>query len=204
MKTYKFRSCSNFEHLTDIIINRRFYCARSRSLNDPMEGMGIPYFHDPNAKYKYDEFKKTKDRCRICSFSRTMRHPLLWAHYAEGFTGVAIEVTFTEPVDLLYKITYLKDFPILPIVLGELPPDPIDYLTTKLNYWKHEREYRIILKGNRKYYWLPKSATMKVLTGIHIARESYELILQLCKIMNIPVEKTELDYKRKAVRILAD
>ncbi|MBN1806683.1 MAG: DUF2971 domain-containing protein [Sedimentisphaerales bacterium] len=201
MKVYKFRSCNKFDYLLDTIMNRRVYCSSFRLLNDPMEGMCIPYLHGPNAKLKYIEFKKQRDKCRICSFSGTYRHPLLWAHYAEGFAGIAIEIDFPYDIEALHKITYLKDFPILPVTDDELPPDPITYLTTKLNYWKHEQEYRIIIQGKNKYFMLPESTHFRILTGINIVSQSYNLICQVCDKLDIPVCKTELNYKRKSVNI---
>lgn len=35
---YKYRSLSDFERFLDIIVNKRFYGAVNKELNDPMEG----------------------------------------------------------------------------------------------------------------------------------------------------------------------
>lgn len=88
---YKFRSLNNFEFVADIVLNQRFYAAQFFDLNDPMEGL---FSYTPRDKREYvDEIVKQKRKLRICSFSRTFEHILMWAHYADGFKGICFEAT---------------------------------------------------------------------------------------------------------------
>ena len=90
MKLYKYKSLHNFGHVAEIICENRFYAAQYYELNDPMEGL---FYYEEGTKKEYiDEIKEGKKRLRICSFSKDPRNPLLWAHYANGFKGICIEV----------------------------------------------------------------------------------------------------------------
>jgi len=94
MRAYKFRSLQNFEHVADIFCNERFYAAQFFDLNDPMEGI----FHaKPDTKKEYlEKIREGKRKLRICSFARDFHNLLLWAHYADGFKGICIEVELNE------------------------------------------------------------------------------------------------------------
>lgn len=90
VKLYKYRSLEPFEFVADIICNNRFHAALFRELNDPMEGLFeagslVEHYHLP-------QLEAAREKTRICSFSGTWRHPVLWAYYADGFKGVCIEV----------------------------------------------------------------------------------------------------------------
>lgn len=86
MKLYKFRPLANqtdFDRAKAILETGCFWCSKFFDLNDPMEGVykGIKnYFAE-------------KDRYKICSFSgkKAFRDPVMWAYYANGFKGMAIE-----------------------------------------------------------------------------------------------------------------
>src|SRR6266850_5548679 len=89
MLAYKFRSSDQFDRIIDIVRNKHLYCADWSVLNDLREGF-FQYSLDysPLAQLLINAKKKY----RVCALSKTFRKRLLWAHYAKGFDGVAIEV----------------------------------------------------------------------------------------------------------------
>lgn len=90
---YKYRPLEPFEYLADIICNRRFYAALFTELNDPMEGL----FHTSGVDLDYlQQIRDAKGRTRICSFSETYKCPVLWAHYADIFKGLCIEIEISQ------------------------------------------------------------------------------------------------------------
>ena len=102
MKVYKYRSLNNFEFVADILCKQRFYASSFFDLNDPMEGL---FEYKPGTKQKYiDSIVMGKQKLRICSFSRDPENLLLWAHYADGFKGVCIELDIKKPRDNSFKI----------------------------------------------------------------------------------------------------
>jgi Protein of unknown function (DUF2971). len=90
---YKFRSANKNQFLEDIFINQRLFASERKLLNDPMEGVYIV----SDKKSRNPEFvnftkaiKNVKDKYRICSFTKNKNLILLWSHYADSYTGIAI------------------------------------------------------------------------------------------------------------------
>ncbi len=143
LKLYKFRAlgdCEAFCRVQRIIEMGAFWCSRFWDLNDPMEGV----FTVDSDKAGLIEriFNQKSDRV-ICSFSgpKAFKNPAMWGYYANGFRGVAIEVEVHQ--DCVKKVRYEKN------VSQVAPMGEIDaILTTKLNQWKHEDEYRFLGEGN--------------------------------------------------------
>jgi hypothetical protein len=86
MKLYKYRALEPFEYIADIICRKRFHAALFHDLNDPMEGL-----FDSGPQLGQEDLRlvrQAKGSVRICSFSRTSKCPVLWAHYADSFRGI--------------------------------------------------------------------------------------------------------------------
>lgn len=146
MPQFKFRSEEQFRYALDIILNRRLYCADWREMNDIMEGGAVP---DVDKVYSgeiaYSNVVEAKSDFRVCSLSTTFNSHLLWAHYANGFKGMAIEVEV--PSKLLVDVKCLDD-------ISEDFPDVTDpeliakeCLRRKHIDWLYEREVRVIQRS---------------------------------------------------------
>ena len=109
MKAYKFRSASQIAFTLDIIFNRRLFCSDWKMLNDPMEGMFV-FSHQTSDGYDYkkeiQQIIEEKKRLKVCSLSATYESHLLWAHYAGGFDGCAIEIEIPDNDPRIKKIEY--------------------------------------------------------------------------------------------------
>src|SRR3712207_4421718 len=99
MRAYKFRTPAQLSFALDILYERRLYCADWRTLNDPMEGA----FYFEASKAKAEEVKRRVEEViiakrpkRVAALSGTLDSHLLWAHYAAGFTGLALELDLPE------------------------------------------------------------------------------------------------------------
>ena len=145
MKLYKFRSLgdeTDFDRLKDIIVKKKFWCSKIWDLNDPMEGVY------KNSFFNREQIEKTfteKNEYRICSFSgeKGLDDSRLWGYYANGFKGVAIEIE-VEKNDVC-EIRYVtpKNFRIKQVNAKKI-------ITRKLTKWKHEDEYRFLIKSEEK------------------------------------------------------
>lgn len=127
------------------------YAAHFRDLNDPMEGSFDGDYCLP--RYQ-DEILKEMNQIRICSLSKNMSNPLMWAHYADGFRGICIELEIDESKLDLREITYS---PFTPIPSDEPAWDyeegedvamstkewAIVALNGKYEDWEYEEEWRI-------------------------------------------------------------
>jgi len=72
---------------------------------------------------------------------------LLWGYYANGFKGIAIEIKYSEN-DFIEPINYVED--IREIDYNHYSFDPIKIITTKLDCWEHEFEYRYLTQSDSK------------------------------------------------------
>jgi hypothetical protein len=109
MKLYKFKSLRNFQYVADIFCNKRFHTALFTELNDPMEGL---FEYDPETSERYiNQIKQEKGNLRTCSFSKNFKNLLLWAHYADGFKGICIEIEANDSSqNELVEVTYSSSF----------------------------------------------------------------------------------------------
>ena len=144
MKLYKYRSLVNFQYVADIFCNRRFHAALFTDLNDPMEGLFE--YHLDTPQHFVDRIVTGKQQLRICSFSKSLSNLLLWAHYADGFKGICIEVeipdgSMPELEDVVYSPYSLL---LLPNDIDECKYLSRDVLCCKNQAWDYEEEVRII------------------------------------------------------------
>jgi hypothetical protein len=145
---YKYRTLEPFEYIADIICENRFHTAQFFDLNDPMEGL----FNIRGEITEEDvkELREATKQFRICSFSRTATHPVLWAHYASGFKGVCIEVEIrsTGPGFDLASVDYtLSRSSIRPEQVGVTCLLPQALLQRKAAEWELEQEVRAFASG---------------------------------------------------------
>lgn len=154
IKLYKFRSLENFEFTADILLNNRLYASDFRNLNDPMEGI---FMSNPKKKKKHnliDKIISKKEKLKICSLSKWMTNPILWAHYADGFRGICIEIEADRSKLDIEKIDYQAFVPDIDYTSYK-GMDTENFssndwakiiLIRKFGEWKYEEEYRIFSK----------------------------------------------------------
>ncbi|MCB0252583.1 MAG: DUF2971 domain-containing protein [Anaerolineae bacterium] len=177
MRVYKFRSLQNFEHVADIFCNHRFYAAQFFDLNDPMEGM----FHaKPDTKKEYlEKIHEGKRNLRICSFSQDFRNLLLWAHYADGFKGICIEVELNDwPDQEVTNVHYDSYRLIFSNDQGQYAHYwPTMILKEKNTAWKYEKEIRILTK--KEFVTFPGVEIKSVLLGHRTSDSIREALFRL-------------------------
>jgi len=148
MKLYKFRPLAtqeDFNRAKNILETGCFWCSKFSELNDPMEGA----FHSAEIKIVNETFAGKNCR-KICSFSggTAFKDPILWGYYANGFRGIAIEVECDEKE--VEKINYKK-------YINKLKNTNINnnvkkVLTTKLESWELEEEYRFLIESVNHFH----------------------------------------------------
>ena len=140
---------------------------------------------------KHQSIKDTplfSDKVRICSLSETLSDVRMWAHYAGGHEGVAIEIEVDETHENLVKIAYHDG-------LRQINRSMIEKSTAKelLSYktihWEYEKEWRIIQEG--EYYDISGKITA-VYLGSRISLLNKTLIRKTLPI-DIPLFETNLD-----------
>lgn len=188
MLLYKFRSMANesARHTLQIIETNQLHCSNWGRLNDPMEGMfefnSEHGLHQEIIPRIIDE----KRSYRVCSLSLAIGSHLMWAHYADGFKGlaIAIEIKTSDPAleEVQYRssMTYALNF--------RTDQNENSFarriLTSKHSDWNYEQEFRIL--SNEEYF--ERFKIRHVTFGARMSTEKQQRVAQICKRRNIEIK----------------
>ncbi len=191
MKAYKFRASSQLSFALDIIFNNRLFCSDWRNLNDPMEGMFVYSYRSTDERDYTDhvaEIVRQKKQLKVCSLSKTFDCHLLWAHYASGFDGLAIEVDLPDQSPIIKEVQYEGVFSSVSFD-GPVRPDQAaeQVLTSKFHEWKYEQEVRILQRDD--WYYLEKPVS-RVIVGHRMHPALFESLQVICERKGITLNKT--------------
>lgn len=128
---------------------RRIKLSRFSDLNDPFELLAVDLpdkEHRKAFRTKKDEINA--DKGLIC-LSESWSNPLLWGHYAEKHTGIALG--FEIPENLLHQVIYADRLLKIPIDKQTGTPKISERLVnqllcTKFADWKYEKEMRLFVQ----------------------------------------------------------
>ncbi len=191
MKAYKFRGADQIPYALDIIFNNRLYCSNWSELNDPNEG-AFAYTctaeTQSNYKEQIEEIIQEKMRLKVCSLSKTYDSHLLWAHYASGFRGVAIEVELPDTSPAIKAIEYGAVFASIAI---DHYRDSIEVaekvLSSKYLDWSYEQEVRIL--QSQEWYELV-TPVKRVICGHRMNPAMFEALQIVCEKKSIILHRT--------------
>lgn len=149
-KLYKFRSlgsCTDLDRAKEILTTGKFWCSHFWELNDPMEGV-YSYTTGTLDEAITKKLLYEKTRMVLCSFSAEVafNRPLLWGYYGNGFKGFAVEIDVKHAAHAIQEVKYVSN---LADITHDVQPEEAAkrVLTTKLNAWKHEAEFRFLSHG---------------------------------------------------------
>jgi len=191
LKVYKFRGSEQIDFVFDILFNKQLFCAEWSSLNDPMEGVfafNSAGHDDGYVDRVLGKIQDAKRPLRVCSLSKTFNNHLLWAHYANGFTGVAIEFdidpTEFEIVDIEYRGVFayvdIEGNPNSNMVAREV-------LSSKYDAWSYEQEIRIL--SNNAFYTL-KNPITRLIVGHRMREPLKKALAIICERLEIEIAQT--------------
>lgn len=191
IRAYKFRSSSQIGFALDMIFNNRLYCSDWSNLNDPMEGIfGYSYSSTSPTDYseKVAEIIREQKRIRICSLSLTYDSHLLWAHYASGFDGLAVEVELPATSPKVKKISYGGVFSVLPMSDEMSATKAANaVLTSKYQEWSYEQEVRIL---NHSEWYKLKTPVKRIIAGHRMNPALFETLRIVCHHKNVTLNRT--------------
>jgi hypothetical protein len=133
---------------------------------------------------------REKQRLKICSLSRTFDCHLLWAHYASGFDGVALEVELPEHSSKIKTVSYRGVFAEFSIEGVSDPSSTArEILSSKYREWEYEQEVRVL--HNEEWFPLPKPVT-RVIAGHRMQPALFEALRIVCKSKHITFCRTRI------------
>ena len=176
------RSECDYWRLKHIIETGEFWCSPYYELNDPMEGV---YRVTPGTIQPLQEhIAGLKSGVRVASLSscRVLKSLPMWGYYGGGFRGAVVEIeTKVVPLDQcrcdgsVVQVDYVSQDawsnganPLGGANARQQPSDPhmmaLRILTTKLNVWEHEHEYRFLIESPNSQHKIGQ------ITGVYISR----------------------------------
>lgn len=157
------------------IVQSYFYLPNRIQLNDPTEGVYINEIHQEihgflrgltafgeitdlrDSFYALlQQLENSRNNSGIFSLSKTAEDELMWAYYANGHLGIAIEynldklIRFAPPNNArVLEVNYLEQPNTVDIrMLQENSNSAIDkMLGTKSKHWSHESELRVVVEN---------------------------------------------------------
>lgn len=138
-------------HILDNIVHNRVKLSTLDSLNDPYEMM--PDLPDgdglhPPACYLREKMRDILKNTGLFCMTATVNSPVLWAHYGDKHTGVALEFQFAEEeLSGLLRVQYSDARVVIrpaDDVKIQSVREPIfeRLIRTKAQCWSYEQEYR--------------------------------------------------------------
>lgn len=191
MRAYKFKGAAQADHIFDILLNRRLYCAPAALLNDPMEGSFVYSYRGDgeanSAKNLAGAVAKELEPLRVCSLSATFDAHLLWAHYASGFNGVAIEVELPDNHADIRPVTYRGVFGHFGYAKDACSETTArDIIFSKYQEWEYEREIRIVSKN--EWFHLENPVRM-LIAGPRMHPALFDALQIICERQRIPFHR---------------
>lgn len=225
-KGYKYRSGIGqldkdgqllFHRDVKTLVANQIYLPLKDGLNDPAEG----FFYDDSIYAFLDSHKKHSELVRKCyndviakihsmgiySLSTNITNELLWAHYASGHTGFAIEydidylkksLNFNKYFQKLFdlEISYVNKVPTLTMM--DFPPHGnIERILkkcigTKSKAWEYEEEIRLVFDAIGLFD-IDYRAITGIYFGYRMEESEIEYIMEQLKGRGLSYYKMELD-----------
>ena len=158
-------------------------------------------------------------------FTQSPTDILMWSYYADKHTGVCVEYDFAKLFtscanSFLFPVCYSENRPLLDIQkvydpitqkirndrIVEVFPNVMRSWITKSKEWEREKEWRLIsfpIKSNsERLVKLP--IVSRIITGINITDENYQLVADIAKEKGIPIHRTRLKNDRYKIEVVCE
>lgn len=158
-------------------------------------------------------------------FTQSPTDILMWSYYADKHTGVCVEYDFSKLFSscsnsFLFPVCYSENRPLLdmqkvydPITqqvrndrIVEVFPSVMRSWITKSNEWEREKEWRLISfpikNDSERLVKLPIAS--RIITGINITDENYQLVADIAKEKGIPIHRTRLKNDQYKIEIISE
>lgn len=193
---------------------RRLKVSRFNQLNDPFELLAADLL-DKRDRTAFTKFKcELDDSTGMICFSRSWSNPLLWGHYAERHTGMALG--FDIPDENLCEVDYTTqrakvafDLKTRKVVDGKKVIDRL--IRTKFTDWQYEAEYRMFVdlssatKEGSNYFqdFSAKLVLKQVILGLNCDLPIHR-VHDLCKHEMQPVHVFKAGMHLRKFKIIED
>jgi hypothetical protein len=122
------------------------------------------------------------DRMGMCALSANPSSPLLWAHYAQSHTGLAIQLNPDMDLKALlaHRVEYSDEYPVLSDLLEPATQRNVLPMLRKSPDWTYEQEWRLVFQGKANFYQpVSPGAVGAVILGMRISDADRVYVLDL-------------------------
>ena len=141
-----------------------------------------------SAQEQRDQYHKSLEGYRICSFSDNATHPLLWSHYSDSHRGFCLEFdASTNIFGTAMKVTYQDEYPSIDTTESDDDINLKMSVLTKAQFWAYEGEYRVVsmepnepwaLPVNDHVFQYPAHLLTGVIFGCEMSQADKDRIIQ--------------------------
>lgn len=158
-------------------------------------------------------------------FTQSPTDILMWSYYADKHTGVCVEYDFAKLFtscanSFLFPVCYSENRPLLDIQkvydpitqqiwndrIVEVFPSVMRSWITKSKEWEREKEWRLISfpikNSSERLVRLPIAS--RIITGINITNENYQLVADIAKEKGIPIHRTRLKNDQYKIEVVCE
>jgi hypothetical protein len=195
---FRYRSLKKFDRELEAIEQKFLYCSAFTELNDPMEGMfrSHPRLRlSDNYRTAIESIFENKTNTGICSFSEVNDNAPMWAHYANGFTGICVAYSFSKLLDAVAQdATFVRVFynQAVPTVSQSGPEEAKMILSYKNYGWRYEREWRMFGPLEKVSYAQTECVT-QVYLGSRMTDKNRDPIITRLHTLNIETQDMTID-----------
>jgi hypothetical protein len=166
-------------------------------MNDPSEGV---FFI--NDRLKVDAINADKRPIRVCSLAKSYMNVLLWAHYSEGYQGVALEVELPDNDPKIIRVKYNGWLDLSNRHEGRAVSELAqESLSNKMSEWSYEEEVRVF--HDAEWYSLAHPV-VRVIVGLRTHPATIEALKIICREKRIPVDQVSFAYPGLVMNRLQD
>ncbi len=141
------------------------------------------------------ELIRSKKQIKVCALSQTFDCHLLWAHYASGFSGLALEVELPDS-PCVKTVTYGGVFAQLTVGNNFDPMDAANaVLTSKYSEWEYEQEVRVL---NQSEWFELDKPVVRVIAGHRMNPALFRGLQVICEREGIELCRTRRARSRLA------
>jgi hypothetical protein len=205
-RLYRYRSLDKFERELSSIEEGYIYCAAFTALNDPMEGLfssSSNFREKENYRAVRQSILDNKSLIGICSFSEVRNHELMWAHYANQFSGICISYSLSKllrslPDNVSFaRMFYNETEP----TVHRSPSAHTDLAKMVLSYknhrWLYEREWRMFAPEQGRVHYRNTKCISAVYLGSRISEDHRDRITS--KLATLGIQTRSMIIKKYSI-----
>lgn len=161
--------------------------------------------NDPLKRTQMSAWRETVDAVGVLSLTEQPDDMLMWAHYADSHHGYCLELDATiQPLSLAYRVYYHEDRPIFRLFDPNRTDIIMRTLLHKADFWRHEREWRMVCPFNTGPIALSVQALKSIIFGASIGSDDEKALRKIAAEREIPLtfKRAKLDERNYRIEII--